>query len=155
MARDFYRTPRKAALPLIPFLRGIKTFSEPCCGDRALVRHLVEFGLVCVYAGDIATGQDALAVNSYGGAEINVTNPPFKRELLYRLIPHFMRIAPTWLLLPIDFASNQKSAELMRSCSDVVPIGRVKWFEDSEFGSMDNFGWFRFDARCSARAACP
>jgi hypothetical protein len=38
--RDFYPTPRAAVLPLIPWLRGVCTFAEPCCGDRALVRDL-------------------------------------------------------------------------------------------------------------------
>jgi hypothetical protein len=59
---DFYPTPRAAVLPLIPYLRGIRTFAEPCCGDGALVRHLESFGLRCVYAGDIRSGQDALAL---------------------------------------------------------------------------------------------
>ena len=59
--RDFYPTPLAAVLPLIPHLRGVRTFAEPCCGDGALVRHLESFGLRCVYAGDIATGQNALA----------------------------------------------------------------------------------------------
>ena len=66
---DFYPTPRAAVLPLIPRLRGVRTFAEPCCGDGALVRHLESFGLRCVYAGDIATGQDALALDQYGGAD--------------------------------------------------------------------------------------
>jgi hypothetical protein len=51
--RDFYPTPFEAVPPLIPYLRGIKTFAEPCAGDGALVRHLEEFGLRCVYSGDI------------------------------------------------------------------------------------------------------
>ena len=43
-----------AVPPLIPHLRGVRTFAEPCCGDGALVRHLESYGLRCVYAGDIA-----------------------------------------------------------------------------------------------------
>ena len=42
---DFYPTPRAAVLPLIPYLRGIRSFAEPCAGDGALVRHLEGFGL--------------------------------------------------------------------------------------------------------------
>ena len=38
--RDFYPTPHAAVPPLIPHLRGVRTFAEPCCGDGALVRHL-------------------------------------------------------------------------------------------------------------------
>ena len=49
---DFYPTPAKAVLPLVPFLRGIRTFAEPCAGEGDLVRHLESFGLRCVYAGD-------------------------------------------------------------------------------------------------------
>jgi hypothetical protein len=56
---DFYPTPRTAVVPLIPYLRGIRSFAEPCAGDAALVRHLEAFGLRSVYIGDIP-----LAVNS-------------------------------------------------------------------------------------------
>ena len=63
---DFYPTPSSAVLPLIPHLRGVRTFAEPCCGDGALVRHLESFGLRCVYAGDIRSGQDVVALDQYG-----------------------------------------------------------------------------------------
>lgn len=83
---DFYPTPRSAVLPLIPWLRGVRTFAEPCCGDGSLVRHLESFGLRCAYAGDIATGQDALALDQYGGAQVVITNPPYTRTLMHALI---------------------------------------------------------------------
>jgi hypothetical protein len=143
---DFYPTPRKAVEPLIPFLRGIRSFAEPCAGDGDLVRHLESFGLRCIYAGDIRTGQDALTVDTYGPIDAILTNPPFIRDVLHRLILHFQRIAPAWLLLPVDWASTQKAAPFLPACSDIVPIGRVKWFPNSDYSSMENFGWFRFDA---------
>ena len=61
---DFYPTPRAAVVPLIPYLlgSGIRTFAEPCAGDGALVRHFKSFGLRCVYAGDIRSGQEKLRV---------------------------------------------------------------------------------------------
>ena len=74
---DFYPTPRAAVVPLIPYLRGIRTFAEPCAGDGDLVRHLESFGLRCVYAGDIRTGQDALELDHYGAADAIITNPPY------------------------------------------------------------------------------
>ena len=74
---DFYPTPRAAVLPLIPHLRGIRSFAEPCAGAGDLVRHLEEFGLRCVYAGDIHNGQDALALDYYGAADAIITNPPY------------------------------------------------------------------------------
>jgi hypothetical protein len=71
---DFYPTPLEAVLPLLPHLRAVRTFAEPCCGDGALVRHLETHGLRCVYQGDIATGQDPLARNDYGPADVIITN---------------------------------------------------------------------------------
>src|SRR4051812_15563329 len=92
--RDFYPTPFKAVPPLIPHLRGIRTFAEPCAGDGALVRHLESFGLHCGYAGDIADGQDALTRDSYGDTDAIITNPPYARELMHKLIAHFMHAVP-------------------------------------------------------------
>jgi len=150
---DFYPTPRAAVVPLIPYLRGIRSFAEPCAGDGALVRHLEEFGLRCVYAGDIrAAGQDqdALELDSYGKADAIITNPPWSRDVLHRLIEHFQNIAPTWLLLDSDWAQTKQAAPFLPSCSDIVAIGRVKWIEDSKHTGKDNAGWYRFDARHKA-----
>src|SRR4051812_29145603 len=93
---DFYPTPQAAVVPLVPHLRGIRSFAEPCAGDGALVRHLEGFGLRCVYSGDVRTGQDALAFDDYGAADVIITNPPRSRDVMHRLIPHFQNIAPTW-----------------------------------------------------------
>ena len=130
--RDFYPTPHAAVPPLIPHLRGVRTFAEPCCGDGALVRHLESFGLRCVYAGDIATGQDALALDTYGDADAIITNPPYTRELMHRLIAHFQRIAPTWLLIDYDWSATKQAAPYMPHCSDIVILPRLKWFEELE-----------------------
>jgi hypothetical protein len=46
-----------------------------------------------------------------------------------------------------DIATGQDALASDRyGDSDIVIIGRVKWFPDSEHGSKDNFGWFRFAA---------
>jgi hypothetical protein len=144
---DFYPTPRAAVTPLIPYLRGIGSFVEPCAGDGALVRHLEEFGLCCVYAGDIRSGQDALELDHYGAADAIITNPPYTRPVMHALIAHFQRIAPTWLLLDSDWASTRQAAPFMPGCSDIVAIGRVKWIEGSKHTGKDNHAWFRFDIR--------
>jgi hypothetical protein len=143
---DFYPTPKAAVVPLIPHLRGIRSFAEPCAGEGDLVRHLESFGLRCIYRGDIRTGQDALAVNTYGAADAIITNPPYTRDLMHKLIAHFHCIAPTWLLLGSDWAQTKQAAAFMASCSDMVTIGRVKWIEGSKHTGKDNFAWFRFDA---------
>jgi hypothetical protein len=144
---DFYPTPRAAVVPLIPYLRGIVRFAEPCAGDGALARHLEGFGLHCIYAGDIRTGQDAFTLDHYGAADAIITNPPYTRAVMHRLIEHFQQIALTWLLLDLDWASTQQAVPFMASCSDIVAIGRVKWIEGSKHTGKDNHAWFRFDIR--------
>ena len=121
---------RSAVPPLIPHLRGVRTFAEPCCGDGELVRHLEALGLRCVYAGDISTGQDALARSSYGDPDAIITNPPYTRTLMHRLIAHFQKIAPTWLLLD---STGRRPGRLHRSLLlGHRAIGRLKWIEDSK-----------------------
>ena len=39
----------------------------------------------CIYADDIATGQDALALDQYGGAQVITTNPPYTRPPMHAL----------------------------------------------------------------------
>jgi hypothetical protein len=147
---DFYATPLPAVASLIPYLRGIRTFAEPCAGAGDLVRHLEGFGLRCVYAGDISCGQDALELDyygAYGAADTIITNPPYTRDLMHRLIVHFQRIAPTWLLIDYDWSVTKQAAPFMATCSDIVAIGRVKWIEGSKHTGKDNHAWYRFDAR--------
>ena len=147
--RDFYRTPAAAVPPLIPHLDGVRSFAEPCCGDGALVRHLESFGMRCVYSGDIATGQDALAVDQYGAADAIITNPPYTRSLMHALIEHFARILPSWLLLETDWAATKQAAPFMPTCTDIVSIGRLRWIEGTTMTGMQNFAWYGFDARHS------
>jgi hypothetical protein len=157
--RDLYRTPLKAVLPLIPYLHrdGARTFAEPCAGQNDLVRYLQFFGLHCLYRGDIATGQDVLKLTAadYNGADVGITNPPYKRpedpdrttRLLRDLIRHFLDLGvPTWLLIYSDWMINQNAAPFLPRCSDVVAIGRVQWTEGSESSGKDNAAWFRFEA---------
>jgi hypothetical protein len=148
--RDFYATPLAAVPPLIPHLRGVRTFAEPCCGDGALVRHLESHGLRCTYQGDIATGQDALAITDYAGADTIITNPPYTRPLMHALILHFQAIAPTWLLVEQDWCATKQAMPYLRTCSDILPIGRLRWIAGTEHTGFDNFVWCRFDVRHGA-----
>jgi hypothetical protein len=147
---DFYPTPRAAVVPLIPRLRGIKTFAEPCAGDGDLVRYLESFGLRCVHSGDIRDGQDALERDDYAGADCIITNPPWSRDVLHRLITHLRNIAPTWLLLDADWKQTRQAAPYLPHCSDIVAIGRVKWIEGSKHTGKDNACWYKFDSRHTA-----
>jgi hypothetical protein len=152
--RDAYPTPFEAVLPLIPHLRGIRSFCEPCAGDGDLVRHLESFGLRCTYAGDIATGQDALAVPRLAAPVI--TNPAWRRDLLHPLIAHFVEAAPlAWLLIDANWAHTRQSRELIRRCSTILPIGRVRWIPDSPYAGKDDASWYRFEGHTSGPVLLP
>lgn len=172
-ARDFYATPLKAALPLLPFINldPPMNFIEPCAGDGRLIRHIEDNSSArCVYASDIqplptvkglrtetyinAHGFDTdwpeIVSMSPSNPSAFVTNPPFLNNKdsgfqLLRLIDTLSKVLPTILLLPADFAFNVRSAEVMTYATDVIPVGRVKWVEDSKFSSTENFAWFQFD----------
>jgi len=143
--RDLYPTPRKAVAPLIPFLNGTRRFAEPCCGNGDLVEHLESFGLKCIYQGDIHDGRDALVRGIYGTGKYNIiTNPPHTRTLMHEMIEHFRAIAPTWLLIDLDWAANAQAVPYLPRCTDIVVIGRVKWIEGSPHTGKENYGWYRF-----------
>lgn len=144
---DFYPTPLKAVEPLIPHLNGTKRFAEPCAGEGHLVNHLESFGFKCVYYGDIATGDDALERRSYGRIDAIITNPPHTRKLMHQLIGHFQTIAPTWLLIDLDWVANLQAVPYLPRCSDIVIVGRVKWMHGSPFTGKENYAWYRFDGR--------
>jgi hypothetical protein len=149
-ARDLYETPLKAVAPLVSFLNGTKRFAEPCAGKGALVRHLEMFGLKCIYEGDMHTGKNALARQSYGrGNYAIITNPPHTREVMHSLIEHFQHIAPTWLLIDMDWVANLQAVQYLKHCSDIVIIGRVKWIEKSKHTGKENYAWYRFDGEHS------
>jgi hypothetical protein len=130
---------------LIPHLKGLKRFAEPCSGEGDLVRHLESFGLRCGYSGDMHKGRNALARESYGRIDCIITNPPHTRDKMHELILHFQHIAPTWLLIDLDWVANLQAVPYLPHCSDIVIIGRVKWIEGSKFTGKENYGWYRFD----------
>ncbi len=167
--RDFYPTPYKAVLPLLPHLDAHTTFAEVCVGDFALVQHLEKHGHRCMFASDIAYRADGLQV---AGAEVIrtgvtldaleltspplrqcdriITNPPFDKTILFPMIYRFRELKPTWLLLNADFMHNVGSSPYLEYCSKIVSIGRVKWVEDTKHGGMENFAWYLFEQeKCS------
>lgn len=144
--QDAYQTPERPPLYLKPYLTGIRTFAEPCVGEGQLKRSLEGFGLYCAYSGDIKTGQDALTdpVLDHIRVDAIITNTPWDRSIMHPMIERFMRIAPTWLLFDADWSFNCESADLIKHCSLIVPIGRVKWIPGSKDSGKDNCAWHRF-----------
>jgi len=141
--RDFYPTPARAVPPLVPYLRNVRNFVEPCCGEGDLIRHLEAFGLTCISASDLNAGQDALELGTIECPII--TNPPHSRELMHRMIRHFQSIAPeVWLLIDYDWAATRQASPYLDACSDMVVVPRLKWIADTKWTGKDNFAWYRF-----------
>jgi hypothetical protein len=147
---DDYQTidPRALAV-LLPFLQrdGIHVFAEPCVGEGHLMRALQDLGLVCSMASDISEGVDSLDITEFDHPDAIITNPPWSRQLLHPMIEHFQKFAPTWLLFDSDWAYNAGAAPYLDRCSDIVAVGRLKWFNDTT--GKDNASWYRFDANHS------
>ncbi len=152
--RDCYDTPRAAVWPLLPHLRHVRTFAEPCAGAGALVEALeADGGLRCVFAADVEPRgpgidrADALALDALDveGADAIVTNPPWARELLHPLVSVFASLRPTWLLLDADWMHTAPPRPFLGMCRKIVSVGRVKWFADSPYTGKDNVAWYLFD----------
>lgn len=160
--RGFWPTPFEAVAPLIPYLPPRARYGEPCAGDGDLIRHLDDMWPAgrCVWASDLEpqrSGIRTLAVADITAAltcdvDLWVTNPPWpvggkRGDPALSIIKHLTGIAPTWALLPWDFAANGYFRTLIAQCSDIVPVGRVKWIPGSASAGVDNCAWYRFDAQ--------
>jgi hypothetical protein len=156
--RDFYPTPAAAVAPLLKHLPPRTTFCEPCAGDGALVEHLEDAGHHCLAAYDLAPPQDhpkicpdvqhalELARVDLNHADYIITNPPWERKLLHKLIEHFAHLAPTWLLFDADWAFTKQSRPFLPYLRKIVSVGRVKWIEGSKHTGKDNCAWYHFDS---------
>jgi hypothetical protein len=153
--RGFYPTPVSAVQPLLRHLPDGVQFDEPCAGNGALVRHLEAAGHSLTFASDIhpmADGiakKDALNLGQCNG-DMFITNPPWpeqnrRGEPVLSILKHLSSIAPTWLLLPSDFAYNVYSGQVAGLCQKIVSVGRVKWISDSKHSGKDNSAWYLFD----------
>lgn len=151
---DFYGTPLKPIIPLIPHLPLNLTYCEPCGGNGDLINNLkiLRPDIECKISFDIdprTTGivqKSALFINEndLSGVDVFITNPPFKWEMFQPITEHLITLRPTWLLIPADYMHNIRMGELMKRCEKVVSVGRVKWFTDSSATSTDNFCWYKF-----------
>lgn len=154
LPRDRYDTPAAAVWPLLPHLRHVRAFAEPCAGAGRLVAELeATGGLRCVFAGDVEPRgpgierADALALDAADvvDADAIITNPPWARELLHPMIAAFASLRPTWLLLDADWMHTAQARPFLGTCRKIVSVGRVKWIAGSPHTGKDNAAWYLFD----------
>ncbi len=158
---DFYRTiDRRAVDALLPHVPAATVFAEPCAGAGDLIQLLESAGLVCDWALELEP-QDHCLRNRWpigignalqltradlGRAAMFITNPPWDRGMLHPIIRHLATIAPIWCLFDTGWKASARAAPFGRLCSDIVPVGRLKWFAGSEHDSTDDCAWYRFAA---------
>lgn len=155
--RDLYRTVDPRAVP--PLLLHVKPgtrFVEPCAGAGDLSDRLVAAGLVRMAAFDIEPLRADIQRADARGFQMPpqweaefITNPPWTREILHALIWWLSAQAPTWLLFDADWMHTLQAAPFKPIMTDVVSVGRLKWFTEDDprqkgNDPMDNCAWYRF-----------
>lgn len=142
--RDYYPTidPR-AWSALKPHLPEKFTYAEPCYGEGHLAK-MIEGDLV--YSSDISDGVDALSLKAEDlcGADYIITNPPWSRKILHPLIDHLRQMRPTWLLFDASWAHTKQSSELIKYCSKIISVGRLRWIEGTTMTGKDDCCWYLF-----------
>lgn len=153
---DFYPTPAKAVAPLLPYLNPRTRFYEPCAGDGSLVRALVDAGHICLGASDIEPQHmwiskfDILTLEACltpSHDRCFITNPPWERDLLHKILERLPAILPTWLLIDADWLFTKQAAPYWPRATLIVAVGRVRFIPDSKHDGYDNTCWVRFEAK--------
>lgn len=159
--RNLWSTPAEAVPFLIPHIPRGASFFEPCAAYGILIRHLVAHGLYSFGGCDLVPMDrsiqrgDALQITDTR-ADFFITNPPWDREILHRIIEHLSNIAPTWLLFDADWPFTAQDTiakhhgvktvtELMRRCKKIVAVGRLCWVPSSKKRGKDNCAWYLFE----------
>jgi len=133
--RDLYETidPNSVPSVFLDRVRGSR-YAEPCCGSGQLADRLGD-AAVCKWASDIhplgyGIKWDAMCLSKHELArcDLIITNPPYTKDVLLPMIDHFVRLKPTWLLLPADLMHNKYFRPYMRMCNEVISVGRLYWF---------------------------
>jgi hypothetical protein len=174
--RDFYSTPIAATTPLVPYLEGISRYYEPFAGDGRLINNLCSLvpSMKCVWASDIEPqeegiekfnlddiGSEALAIGMIQRqADAIISNPPWLNTSesgfqLFRFVNKLCNSGfPVILLLNANIINNKSSWQnkihghsLMSMCYQMLPIGRVKWIDNSPYSAKEDSAWFFFSDR--------
>lgn len=150
VAKDYYPTiDDRAVLALLPHIKHLNSYVEPCCGQMHLVNMLARLApdLKCYEYSDIDNGQDALTITEdyLLGADAIITNPVWSRALLHQMIMHFKDLAPTYLLFDADWAHTKQALPYLKYCTDIYSVGRLIWIEGTKMTGKDNCCFYRFD----------
>jgi len=150
---DLYRTwDERAVRPLLAQLEPGTRFVEPCAGHGDLIDQLVRAGHHCLAAYDIAPmrydirrGDATRIVWPQPGRAIWITNPPWTRDILHKIIKRLSSQAPLWALFDADWFYTDQSSAFLHLLHRIVAVGRVRWIPESDMDGFDNAAWYLFD----------
>lgn len=149
--QDAYDTPPSVARFLLPHLPDGARIAEPCAGRGMLSDTLAACGFPVTFKADVEPRRedirqhDALLLSpaDVATSDIIVTNPPWSRPLMHRMIAVFRGLRPTWLLMEADWAFTSQAREHLHFCHTIVAVGRVSWLMNGTSG-LDNCAWYLF-----------
>lgn len=161
--RDFYETPEKAVLPLIPHLPWQFRYISPCYGSGNIERHLNKLHdqAYCtarseLYPEEYNTSEfgfvekeDAREYSTDQFFDFYIENPPWDRRILHEIIDNLAGQKPTWLLFDADWMHTKQAIPYLGYCRKIVSVGRVSWMGNGVSG-VDNCCWYLFDKTRSA-----
>jgi hypothetical protein len=132
-------------MPLLPFLSPRTDFLEPCCGDGELAGHLESFGHRCQGRFNLPDCDARYCFYRRAHQEVCfITNPPWSRSLLHRIITNLSDQGPFWCLLDADWMHTKQSIPYQPRLRRIISIGRVRWIEGSKSVGKDNAVWCLF-----------
>lgn len=148
--RDYWPTiDIRARAPLIPHLpRGVR-YAEPMAGNGSLIRILGP-EIECAWAADLVPQGEGILVGDVmeaeiGDADMFITNPPWTRWMLHKLLVHLSDRAPTWLLVDADWMNTAQFGRFASRCRRIVYIGRLLWVPGTTNPGFTACCWYLFD----------
>ena len=149
--KDYYKTPKPAILPLIPYITNIKCYIEPCAGDGQLINILKEFNKTCIFASDIEPKNENITeqnILEFDNFDVDIiTNPPWDRKLLHPILDKIINNKSNincWLLFDANWIHTKQSSEYIKYCHKIISVGRIKWFPDTKMVGKDDCAWYLF-----------
>ena len=158
--RNYYRTfDPKAGAALRPYVKEGSCYVEPFAGAGDLIDQLT--WLKCGWASDIepqvcfVDRADAFDTtkDDLEDVDLLITNPPWDREYFEPILNHFVPMIDCWFLMSADWKQNLWAAPYVEKwLTDIVPIGRLKWIENSPYSAKDNCDWLKFSVNKTGNA---
>lgn len=156
---DFYATPGRAFMSILPYLPKTLNCSDPAAGDGRLIKWMMESGRIA-WGCDLTHGftcvDDVITIDPDSGVdflkddqfrEVVVTNPPF--SLAQEFIHHSLQVADeTFMLLRLNFLGAQKRAEWWKSHEpDAIFVLSERPDFTGGGGDSCEYAWFYFGSR--------